>query len=40
MSLGNGRLFLIIETIKAKKISVIYQRRFGASAKWDLALIS
>lgn len=37
--LGNGRLFLIMETIKAKKLSVIYQRRFGASAKVEVPVI-
>lgn len=37
--LGNGRLFLITETIKAKKVSVAYHRRFGADAKVNVPAI-
>jgi hypothetical protein len=37
--LGNGRLFVIIETIKTKKLSVSYQRDTNVAAKVDVPVL-
>jgi hypothetical protein len=37
--LGNGRLYLITEAIKTRKLSVNYQRDTGVSAKVDVPVI-